>query len=531
MAAETPPCVLHEDDELLVVAKPAGWNTHAPAPFAGEGIYDWLRHREPRWAGLAIVHRLDRDTSGVMLFAKTPRASRELGAQFARHEVRKHYLLLTDGNAPLREQRVEGVVARAGDRYVARAPGAAGDAAVTIFAPAGDAAVRPRLVAAQPLTGRTHQIRVHAAASGFPVLGDALYGGGPAPRLCLHAVRITLRHPASGDEVSFESAPDFAADHHAALRAAVIDPAATDAFRALHGAADAQPGLYLDRLGDYLLAQSEREPSAAERQLMARIAARGRYHRRLDRQVRRLAAEQASPRLLDGTPAPERFTVCENGVRYELGFDDGYSVGLFLDQRDNRRRFLTGHVAAGFPLWATTTATSRPEVLNAFAYTCGFSVCAALGGARSTSLDLSKRYLERGRRNFEINGIDPADHDFIYGDAFDWFRRLARKGRRFDALVLDPPTFSQSKAGGRFRAEADYGRLLEAALPLLASGGVLLACANTARLAPEVFVATLRDAIAAAGRRISAEHYAPQPPDFPVTRDEPAYLKTLWLRI
>jgi len=62
------PGVLHEDEHLLVVNKPAGLNTHAPAPFAGEGLYDWLRHREPRWARLAIIHRLDKETSGVIVF-------------------------------------------------------------------------------------------------------------------------------------------------------------------------------------------------------------------------------------------------------------------------------------------------------------------------------------------------------------------------------------------------------------------------------------------------------------------------------
>lgn len=528
-----PPCVLHEDDQLLVVLKPAGWNTHAPASFAGEGIYEWLRDREPRWAGLAIVHRLDRDTSGVMVFAKTPLASRSLTAQFAAREVRKRYLLLSDRAAPAGELRVDAALARAGDRQIVQPAGHGGESAITVFRPAGamdGPGGRPyAAVMAEPVTGRTHQVRVHAAASGFPVLGDALYGGGPAPRLCLHAQSLTLRHPASGEPVGFESPADFPADRRAALRAAFIDPAATDTCRLLHGAADDQPGLYVERLGGFLLAQSEHEPSADERRLLAALPADGRYHKRLDRQVRRLAAEDASPRHLDGGIAPERFTVRENGVRYELGFGEGYSTGLFLDQRDNRRRFLTGHVAAGFPLYAA--GRTAPEVLNAFAYTCGFSVCAALGGARVTSLDLSQRYLDWGRRNFILNGLDPAAHDFIYGDAFDWFRRLARKGRRHDALVLDPPTFSQSKAQGRFRVEADYGRLVAAALPLLAPGGVLLACANTARLPAEAFVATVREAVAAAGRRIEATHYAPQPPDFPVTRDEPAHLKTFWLRL
>src|SRR6185295_2709509 len=91
-----PPCIVHEDDHLLVVNKPAVWNTHAPSPFAGEGIYDWLKHREPRWAMLAIIHRLDKETSGMMVFGKTPEANRSLTAQFEQREVRKKYLLLTD---------------------------------------------------------------------------------------------------------------------------------------------------------------------------------------------------------------------------------------------------------------------------------------------------------------------------------------------------------------------------------------------------------------------------------------------------
>src|SRR5271163_3846830 len=97
------PCVIFEDEHLLVVNKPAGWNTHAPAPYAGEGIYDWLRHREPRFATLAILHRLDKETSGVLVFGKTPLANRSLTEQFTDRRVRKKYLLLTDREVPAKE--------------------------------------------------------------------------------------------------------------------------------------------------------------------------------------------------------------------------------------------------------------------------------------------------------------------------------------------------------------------------------------------------------------------------------------------
>ena len=179
----------------------------------------------------------------------------------------------------------------------------------------------------------------------------------------------------------------------------------------------------------------------------------------------------------------------------------------------------------------TEHATRNTELLNIFAYTCAFSVCAAKAGAKTTSLDLSKKYLEWGRRNFVLNDLDPAEHDFIFGDAFDWMRRLAKKGRAFDVIVLDPPTFSQSKERGVFRVEKNYGELVSAALPLLKPEGVLLASTNAADWPPEKFLAAVESSIRAAKRKILRQHYAPQPPDFPVSRDEPAYLKTVWMRV
>jgi len=545
------PCVLFEDEHLLVVNKPAGLNTHAPAPFAGEGLYDWLRHREPRWAALAIVHRLDKETSGVVVFGKTPLANRSLTSQFAQGKVRKKYLLLTD--RPVRQARftVVSSLVRVGERYLSRPLHAGAERAETRFAVAqsGISARGLTLVEAEPRTGRTHQIRVHAADAGVPILGDVLYGGTPAPRLCLHAAELALQHPATGEPAIFHAPADFAADPRPALRTALVDAAETNAFRLIHGAADGWPGWYVDRLGDFLLSQSERPLSDEQRvrlesfldrsdlarspQPVPRIIAA--YHKLLTRHVGQTKAVEAAPHLALGQPAPGRFLIRENTVQFELSFSEGCSVGLFLDQRDNRRRLLTGHVAAGFPLFASAIAHRPspilPELLNTFAYTCGFSVCAALAGARTTSLDLSKRSLDWGRRNFTLNGLDPAAHDFIYGDAFDWLRRLAKKGRAFDAVVLDPPTFSQSKEHGVFRAEKDYGRLVAAALPLLKPEGVLFVSTNAATLRSEDFLQTLEEAIRAAGRRIVQQHYAPQPPDFPITREEPAHLKTAWMRV
>ena len=120
------PCVLFEDEHLLVVDKPAGVNTHAPSPFAGEGLYDWLRHREPRWATLAIIHRLDKETSGVMVFGKTPLANRSLTEQFTAREVHKKYLLITDRAVKRGEFTVKSALMRVGESYASRAGGEPG---------------------------------------------------------------------------------------------------------------------------------------------------------------------------------------------------------------------------------------------------------------------------------------------------------------------------------------------------------------------------------------------------------------------
>jgi len=535
------PCVIFEDEHLLVVHKPAGWNTHAPGPHAGEGIYDWLRHREPRWATLAILHRLDKETSGVLVFGKTPAANRSLTEQFTERRVRKKYLLLTDRPVPQREFTVKTALVHVGEKYASRPPHAGAEIAETKFKVGRAVPSPPRrgedtapyqCVEASPLTGKTHQIRVHAAESGFPVLGDTLYGGTPAARVFLHAAEISFAHPATGKPVTFHAPANFEADPRLALRAALIDPRETNAFRVIHGASDGWPGWYVERLGKFLLSQSEQPLRAEQREELARLAkifsAHGAYHKILSRQVRRTTSAEASPQLVWGEPTPERFEVLENGIHFELSFNEGYSTGLFLDQHDNRRHFLTGHIAADFDFEPWT-----PDFgfLNCFAYTCGFSVCAAKAGAKTTSLDLSKKYLEWGRRNFALNGLDPAAHDFIYGDAFDWLRRLAKKWRVFDVVALDPPTFSQSKEHGVFRAEKDYGKLVAVALPLVKPGGVLFASTNAADWLPEKFLADVEKAIHSARRKILQRHHVPQPPDFPISRAEPAYLKTVWLRI
>jgi 23S rRNA (cytosine1962-C5)-methyltransferase len=508
---------------LLVIHKPPGINTHAASADSSEGIYDWLKRREPRWAGLSILQRLDKETSGVLVFGKTRLANQSLGRQFETRTLRKTYLLLTDrdpGTLP---------------RIVSSGDGTS--YAETEFRRASRDRDRWR-VEALPRTGRTHQVRLHARDAGFPILGDERYGGSPHSRLCLHAESLEFDHPASGDRVRVSAALDFDIDASVELCELLWPEPATNAWRLVHASAEGETNFVVERYGDWLESQSEREPTPGDIRRLERWCTQlglcGAYHKRLDRHVRGSDAESASPVLISGEPAPERFEVRENGVRFLASFREGYSTGLFLDQRDNRRRLLTGYV---FPKGADAAARG-PEstfagasVLNTFAYTCSFSVAAAVAGATVTSLDLSRKYLDWGRENFRLNGIDPAAHDFIYGDCFDWMKRLAKKNRLFDLVLLDPPTFSQSKQSGAFRADKDYGRLVALALALLSPRGLLFCSTNSATFPRDAFLEVVRREIEDAGRQVLDELFVTQPPDFPTGRGRPGYLKTVWLRV
>ena len=181
-------------------------------------------------------------------------------------------------------------------------------------------------------------------------------------------------------------------------------------------------------------------------------------------------AERIAPKLHSGDATlPLTSVVTENGVRFGIDLGAGYSHGLFLDQRLNRAkmRFL------------------RPaRLLNTFAYTCSFSVVAALAGAETVSMDLSQTSLDRGRRNLELNGVPDKGHRFVAGDAMALLPELARRREKFDAIILDPPTFSFGAQGRRWRVEDNLDELIDAALELAGPKCAILLSTNCTKLNP-----------------------------------------------
>jgi 23S rRNA (cytosine1962-C5)-methyltransferase len=247
-------------------------------------------------------------------------------------------------------------------------------------------------------------------------------------------------------------------------RAALLAEGGTDAFRLLDAVGDGPEfaGLILeDYAGRWLVQTDDRfiaSPPAWLREV--RPAPHAIYWKRLEK------SDRKAPVYWHGETVEAPFDIREYGIVYRIDFAAGFSQGIFLDQRMNRRRV---HVQA--------TADAR-TVLNLFSYTCAFSVAAAMGGALTTSVDLSKRYLEWGRENFRANGMDLFGHEFHAGDVFDRLVLFAKKKRRFDLVIVDPPTFSRDRRGGTFRVDRDYHELATLAASLVSDHGCLLCSTN-----------------------------------------------------
>jgi 23S rRNA (cytosine1962-C5)-methyltransferase len=222
--------------------------------------------------------------------------------------------------------------------------------------------------------------------------------------------------------------------------------------------------------------------------------------------------EREPSTLIFGDPGENLQTIAtERHLKFGIDFGAGYSVGFFVDQRENRRR--VRHIAP-------------KRLLNCFAYTCSFSVSAACAGAITLNVDLSKKSLARGRENFGLNSLPTIDHRFIADDVMAILPRLARKGEKFDAIILDPPTFSRSPGGRPFHVENDFEKLLVDALELAERDSHILLSTNCSTLREHALEVMARCGLKAA-RRAAMFHRQPPLPDFPPG----ASARSIWLTL
>ncbi|HJN74918.1 MAG TPA: class I SAM-dependent rRNA methyltransferase [Myxococcota bacterium] len=305
-------------------------------------------------------------------------------------------------------------------------------------------------------------------------------------------------------------------DKARALRDALIDPATT-AYRLANAENDGLPGIRVDIYGHFAAITLDSPSLRGLAEVVAdwlsdRLSPRGIFlaWRPDPRETR---AGDLADQLLRGHAPTSPVRVTERGVACLVDPGAGKDIGLFTDMRDNRA-WLEPH-------WGGA------RVLNLFAHTGMFSVCAALHGATEVvSVDLSEAFLDRAEANFAANDLDPGDHTFLPEDVRRVLDRLRRQGERFGRVVLDPPSFSHGPAGP-WSAKKDYARMVAACVRVLEPGGWLIAALNLGEVSPKDFHTSCRQGARKAGRQLQLLYDGGQAADHPALASFPEgrYLK------
>lgn len=474
------------DSELLPTFKPSGINTHRTSlQENATGFLEWLEEKFHR--KLYLFQRLDAGTSGILLLAQSKEMATQWSELLKAKKIIKKYLFLTKTLPPESQRKqqllishsdfhsnqtitVTSFISKKEGRWVSDSSHQAHFNSETRFTLL-ESFNSFQLWQAEPLTGKTHQIRLHAQALGIPLLGDTLYGGQPFFRLCLHALEI---HYPEGNQSWRAAAPPFfthlkllsnpslcallgAVDLRAhLLQHQYLEPST---YRLSHAECSS---LRVDCFGDHLWFY-DYEPwqsNSLIQDFFQHYSAKPTWIREMKNRGQQ--PNKASLRALHNPQA--RWTATENNLAYELRADQGLSPGLFLDQRENRH-------------WVQSNSKNK-SVLNLFSYTCGFSLNAAKGNAKEVvSVDVSPAFLEWGKHNFQLNDLDPSQYEFWSNDTMEFLKRTIKMNRQFDLIICDPPSFGRSKYGV-FNIEKDFSKMVSLIGELLKPKGKILLSTN-----------------------------------------------------
>jgi 23S rRNA (cytosine1962-C5)-methyltransferase len=277
-------------------------------------------------------------------------------------------------------------------------------------------------------------------------------------------------------------------------------------MRLFSGETEGLPGVTVDRYGEFVVVQWLSSGAVAWRDelydaIEATAKPRGIYEQRRFRPLAGQAPPEPAVRAR-GDEAPLEIVVDEAGCRFGVDVTAPLGVGLFPDMRLG---------------WAAVAArAAERRVLNLFSYTGAFSVFAAKAGAREVvAVDLAAKVHARARRNYELSGLDPAKLEAITGDAVKALERFASRGRRFDIIVCDPPTFSHGPAG-QFNVTKDLAAVAAAALAVLEPGGLLTFATNSTKVASAELDRALGEGAATARADLRIFQRIGLPADFPV---------------
>ncbi|WP_413288306.1 class I SAM-dependent methyltransferase [Bdellovibrio sp. HCB337] len=481
--------------DFIFTQKPSGYNTHSP-DIGKKGYVEILSEKLQK--ELLVVHRLDKETSGAMLFATNKPAAAELSSLFEKHLIYKKYLFLTDRKIAPDRFEYESTIEKDKGKFVnisGRTPNSK-----TLFTKLKSLGPY-ELWQAEPTTGKPHQIRLHAEACGIPILGCKEHGGSAFYRLCLHADTLSFEYKSLPYHFQAElpvwvneldAQPNIEEEELMILEAFqkrqwLLDfkGKPSECFRLSHQDIDSYR---VDMFGEYLWFYwyKDNDPSTKDLERFQRVADRFGKKYFVRKMLNR--GEDPNAQLLWPSAEKIRWVSTENAVKFECRNDTGLSPGLFLDQRENRR-------------WVREHSKDKC-VLNLFSYTGGFSVNAALGGAKEVvTVDVSSNFLEWSKKNFEVNGLSltPPDeiaagpkmdfktmmsdqapkprYEFWVQDSIIFLKGTARRKRKFDVIICDPPSFGRSKSG-TFSISKNYEELIVNCLYCLAKGGLLLFCTN-----------------------------------------------------
>ncbi|MCU0671571.1 MAG: class I SAM-dependent methyltransferase [Myxococcota bacterium] len=584
--------VLHDAGGVVVIDKPAGVPSQSPDADLREdlphrlGLFFVTRGEAPY---VGVHQRLDRDTSGVIAYARDEGGNRFLAAQIEGRRAEKTYLACVRGWRGGARTLKHALVKGAHGMEVASPRDPRGKIAISHVEPIERVGDRV-LVRVRIETGRTHQIRVQLAHEGAPVAGDPIYGGPPAPRLMLHAWRLTFDAPASdaSREASRRSAGDSARDSARdsagdSAREPMIAPTiAPTTFEAPPPPSFARWMRGLERV-DYT------DRAAIDEALRDAMERRWGLARACVADATSIAGQPTTTfRLVhgegDGLPgltvdvyhdhlvaslydeaAPHEDTILD--ALHALGF-----VGVYVKRRpkqastivDPRRaevapsEAVRGTSAApSFLAWENGArfvvslgdglstgifldmrdvrrrvrdVASGRRVLNLFAYTGPFSVAAATGGAAEVvTVDVATPALATCEASFAANALD-VPHRLVKTDCFVFLDKAVQRGERYDLVVCDPPTFATTKRT-RWTSGKQWIELAAQCFVIAAPGAIVLLCTNDARLDAEVFRRHVRAAATRAGVALTVLRSLPSPWDFPSAPGQPHPFKRLWCEV
>jgi 23S rRNA (cytosine1962-C5)-methyltransferase len=503
----------YKDTKWIVVWKPSGISTHS-AHEGDLGLVEWLElhHEEPVYT----CSRLDKGTSGLLLFARSPELVAEAQTIHETEQAQKSYFFLAGHSSRTLWSCKEALD---------------GKACRTDFEKLQTGSVYC-LYKAVICRGRKHQIRRHAAVSGIPLLGDEEYGGDDFCRLSLQCGEIEwpgITQPLKAglpewflpclDGVS----PEVTALALAEKRYPFLD-AVSDCCRLIHRGEYLEEDMAIDKYGDWLCVTGFDETLPAK-QLLTRLKVildplsafcdiRGGVVKTnvRDPHKKKLFADFARW----GETIPASFLVREHELHFGVRLNDRQHVGLFLDHRDSRRRI------AG--------KAKNKLVANLFAFTCSFSVHAlAVGAELVVSVDLAAACLKRGRESVAINQLATGGNaKFIKEDVRKWLARQIRRKQKdsasyafFDLLICDPPVFASAGKGKSFHVEKEWPALVSHASEILAPEGIALFSNNHQAGSESFYYDTLCSHFAKVIRLSS-------PLDFPQVAGSPPHVRIYW---